>query len=248
METEIASILVTVDKSHLITIGEKLYSESVELIRELANNAYDADASEVKVTLLEDSITVMDNGTGMDLEGLKQYFLIGSSEKRLRKKSPKYDRDRIGEFGIGKFATLSACNQFSVWTKKGDFCATVTFDKSEWNQNRDKWRLPLRIEQADPGQPDGTTVTLRQLKKQFDLEQVKRRLRESVPLKALHFAVTLNGEKITPRYMAGRRVPFLEGTQFGIVHGERDHPFYTREAANRERHIVNVTRLICQEI
>ena len=39
---------VTVDKSHLVTIGERLYSESIELIRELVNNAYDADATEVK--------------------------------------------------------------------------------------------------------------------------------------------------------------------------------------------------------
>jgi hypothetical protein len=37
---------VTVDKSHLITIGERLYSESIELIRELVNNAYDADAKD----------------------------------------------------------------------------------------------------------------------------------------------------------------------------------------------------------
>ena len=40
---------VTVDKSHLVTIGERLYAESIELIRELVNNAYDADATEVKV-------------------------------------------------------------------------------------------------------------------------------------------------------------------------------------------------------
>ena len=39
------TIAVTVDKSHLITIGEKLYAESIELIRELVNNAYDADAT-----------------------------------------------------------------------------------------------------------------------------------------------------------------------------------------------------------
>jgi len=38
-------VRVTVDKSHLITIGERLYSESIELIRELVNNAYDADAT-----------------------------------------------------------------------------------------------------------------------------------------------------------------------------------------------------------
>ncbi len=45
------AIEVTVDKSHIVTIGERLYGESVELIRELINNAYDADATEVKVTI-----------------------------------------------------------------------------------------------------------------------------------------------------------------------------------------------------
>ena len=40
---------ITVDKSHVITIGERLYTESIELIPELVNNAYDADATEVKI-------------------------------------------------------------------------------------------------------------------------------------------------------------------------------------------------------
>ena len=64
---------VAVDKSHLITIGERLYSESIELIRELVNNAYDADATDVWVTVSEEAILVEDNGTGMDLEGVRQY-------------------------------------------------------------------------------------------------------------------------------------------------------------------------------
>jgi len=68
------TIPITVDKSHLITIGERLYSESVELVRELVNNAYDADATEVQVTVSPDKVVVEDNGTGMDRRGLKQYF------------------------------------------------------------------------------------------------------------------------------------------------------------------------------
>ena len=59
---------VTVDKSHLITIGERLYAESIELIRELVNNAYDADATLVKVTVTEISVSVEDNGAGLDIE------------------------------------------------------------------------------------------------------------------------------------------------------------------------------------
>ncbi len=72
---------ITVDKSHLITIGEKLYAQSIELIRELVNNAYDADAAVVEVNISEDRIEVKDNGSGMDLEGLKQYFNIGSRKR-----------------------------------------------------------------------------------------------------------------------------------------------------------------------
>ena len=70
---------VTVDKRHIVSIGERLYTESVELLRELVNNAYDADASEVRVEITSEKIVVSDNGLGMDLDGLKQYFIIGST-------------------------------------------------------------------------------------------------------------------------------------------------------------------------
>ena len=42
---------VAVDKRHIISIGERLYTESVELLRELVNNAYDADATKVHVEI-----------------------------------------------------------------------------------------------------------------------------------------------------------------------------------------------------
>lgn len=146
---------VTVDKSHLVTIGERLYSESIELIRELVNNAYDADATLVKVTVRPESITVEDNGTGMDLEGLKQYFVIGSQEKLLRPKSPMFRRDRIGQFGIGKFAPLCACNRF-IATQKWEFAARVVFDKEEWSQTGAKWRLPLEHLPGSSSLPQGS--------------------------------------------------------------------------------------------
>ena len=215
-----AYLPVTVDKSHLITIGERLYAESIELIRELVNNAYDADAALVKVTVSETSVCVEDNGTGMDLDGLRQYFIIGSQEKLLKPKSPIFRRDRIGQFGIGKFATLSACQRFLVSTQKGDFGARVTFDKAEWSRPDGEWRLPLEILQPDPQRGDGTTVTLLDLTKQFAPQDVERKLIEGVPLKAPHFVVALNGVRVRPKSLSGHAIPFLEGTEFGPVTGE----------------------------
>ena len=211
---------VTVDKSHLITIGERLYSESIELIRELVNNAYDADATEVDIRMTDEVIEIKDNGIGMDRDGLKQYFNIGSPEKVAHAKSSIYQRDRIGQFGIGKFASLSACECFEVLTRKGDFAAKVTFDKVEWEKAEDHWNLPLEVLPSDTGKGDGTTVTLSRLTRKFDPEEVIRKIVEGTPLKVSNFTVRLNGMRITPRSLSGHRIPFLEGTAFGPVHGE----------------------------
>jgi len=88
MQSSHEFIPVTVDKSHIITIGERLYAESIEFVRELVNNAYDADATLVEITVTEDTIEIIDNGSGMDRKGLKQYFNIGSQEKLFAPKSP----------------------------------------------------------------------------------------------------------------------------------------------------------------
>jgi hypothetical protein len=220
MSEKITTLPVTVDKSHLITIGEQLYSESIELVRELVNNAYDADATRVQVLVEEGRLVVNDNGTGMDLEGLKQYFNIGSPLKRQQGKSEIFGRDLIGQFGIGKFATLSACERFEVSTRKGDSSAIVTFDKKDWWQRGEKWELPLEINPADGREQDGTTVILHELKKQFDPAEVKSRLGESVPINAPDFEVFVNRERVQPPRLSGHRIPFLEGTEFGVIHGE----------------------------
>ncbi len=122
MNPERECIPVTVDKSHIITIGERLYTESIEFIREIVNNAYDADATLVDITVSEDSIEIRDNGAGMD--------------------------------------------------------------------------------------------------RRFELNDIEARIIEGTPLKAPNFRVKLNNHTITPRSLTGHKIPFLEGTEFGPVHGE----------------------------
>jgi hypothetical protein len=211
---------VTVDKRHIVSIGERLYAESVDLLRELVNNAYDADATEVRVEVGPERIVVADNGTGMDLTGLEQYFTIGSDEKIVHSRSPRFGRVRIGQFGIGKFASLAAASRFELITRHRDFCARVVFDKKGWESAKGEWHLPCEIVSPDSRAGDGTTVTLSELSKSFLVEDVERKLVESVPLKAPEFAVSLNGRRLYPRSLVGRRIPILEGTKHGLVTGE----------------------------
>jgi hypothetical protein len=214
------SIRVTVDKSHVVVIGEKLYAESIELIRELVNNAYDADAEEVRVTVEPDRIEIEDNGSGMDYDGLTQYFNIGSPEKVSHDRSPVFHRTRIGMFGIGKFASLAAARRFEVFTRRGDFCARVVFDKDAWAKSGDDWCIPLDIRPADERSGFGTTVTLSALHRSFDPAEVEQRILTGTPLRAPHFQVLLNGHAVTPRSLTGSRLTVLEGCPFGVVHGE----------------------------
>lgn len=213
-------ITVTIDKSHIITIGERLYTESIEFVREIVNNAYDADATLVEIMVGEDIIEIRDNGSGMDREGLRQYFNIGSQQKLSSPKSPVHGRDRIGQFGIGKFATLSASKRFEVITKNGDFAGRVIFDKEEWEKAGAVWQLPFETLSPDFRKTDGTTVILSGLSKTFDTKDIETKIIEGTPLKAPHFRVRLNGHTITPRSLSGHKLPFLEGTPFGPVTGE----------------------------
>lgn len=210
---------VTVDKSHLFTLGERMYVECLELLRELVSNAYDADATQVYVTITPTRIEVEDNGSGMNEKGLTQYFNIGSKEKRLHTVSPKFGRKRIGEFGIGKFAALAIANKFEIQTKKGNYVYNVIFNRKDWEQD-DEWSLPIEKIPASPLDSDGTKVILTQLKKEINLAAAQNHLLDSVPLRAKKFAVFVNNHRLILKSITGRRLPIKYKTIYGNIQGE----------------------------
>lgn len=151
------------------------------------------------------------------LDNISRLVLRKSFE---RQKSKIFKRDQIGQFGIGKFASLSACNVFIVDTQKDDFAAEVVFDKKQWEENRETWALPVIQKTSDPQRGNGTTVFLRNLRKQFDVKEVENKIIESTPLKAPNFQVKLNGHPVFPKSLSGHRIPILDSCPFGLVSGE----------------------------
>lgn len=216
MET---TLPVSFDKSHLTAIGEKMYGESLELVRELMSNAYDADATMVWVDVETESMRVRDNGIGMDWVGLKEYFNIGSQNKVLSNTTPIYGRSKIGQFGIGKFAVLSACDRFRLRTQKDGYAAEVVFDKHDWRHSA-AWTVPIRELAYDETFGNGTVIILEKLKKHFSLPEIERFIRERLPLSAPHFAMYLNKKKIEPVAIPGQRFTVDLSTEFGRIKGE----------------------------
>ena len=93
--------------------SEGLYTSPNKAIEELVANSFDAGAQKVHVLLSsnlhdqDSTIVVFDDGEGMDQEGLKRHWLIGTSNKRKLSALPK-GRQQIGKFGIGKLATYES--------------------------------------------------------------------------------------------------------------------------------------------
>ena len=73
------TIPVTIDKSHIITIGERLYAESIEFIREIVNNAYDAVADAPSLSTNDARVVLVKPVTG----GEGSDVIVGSALDNL---------------------------------------------------------------------------------------------------------------------------------------------------------------------
>jgi len=101
----------SVDSALLGELGEKLVSTVHVALSELVKNSYDADATEVQVSILKENgraprVTVEDNGHGMNLEEVRRFWMIiGTSNKLATPQSRLYGRPKAGSKGVGRFAS-----------------------------------------------------------------------------------------------------------------------------------------------
>jgi hypothetical protein len=106
----------------LAQLSRGLYRSNATVFKELINNAYDVDETEVRVNTnfpTFDYISIVDNGTGMPLESFKKHFAddgIGSSSKKRgnTNETEIYKRPIIGRLGIGMMAIGQLCHSFEI--------------------------------------------------------------------------------------------------------------------------------------
>jgi signal transduction histidine kinase len=105
-----AKLVFTVDSALLSELGEKLVETPHIALVELVKNAYDADATQVKVIILPDpprgpKVQIVDNGSGMTFREVQNYWMrIATTHKTARQRSERYGRPRTGSKGIGRFS------------------------------------------------------------------------------------------------------------------------------------------------
>ncbi|MHA1381401.1 MAG: ATP-binding protein [Candidatus Helarchaeota archaeon] len=131
-------------------LGEELITDEVIALVELVKNSYDADATKVDVILknvtdIENgSVIIHDNGSGMSLETVLNSWLEPGTEYRKSQRdkgerSKKYNRQILGEKGVGRFAAQKLGNLITLITRSKDEEKEILveidwqlFDKNEY--------------------------------------------------------------------------------------------------------------------
>lgn len=120
----VEKIPVELSTRFLEHFSEQLYSSPQKAFEELISNGWDAGASIVDVRVdqnlnrSEATMTVFDNGSSMDLVGLRKLWHIAFSPKERKGKA--HGRPLIGRFGIGKLATYVLANKLTYICKASD--------------------------------------------------------------------------------------------------------------------------------
>ncbi len=156
--------------SRLATLLSQEYSSSERALKELVDNAWDADAEQVAILLPKplsgDPLVIQDDGTGMTEEELRRHYLSIASDRRSRRGERTAGKNRLvkGRKGIGKFAGLMAAAVMALETRARSRSCRITLRLDDLSQVEDIEQLNISL-QSEPCGPNlhGTTITLSDL-------------------------------------------------------------------------------------
>lgn len=167
----------------LLQLGEQLIRNENIALLELIKNSYDADATSVSVVMKkadrpeEGMILIEDDGTGMDMDIIRNVWMEPGSDYKERmylqkKRTEKYGRMPLGEKGIGRFAVHKLGNVIELTTKKnGHREIYIKIDWRKFEKTRYLDGTPVNIVEREPevfkGNRTGTKILIKNLKREW---------------------------------------------------------------------------------
>lgn len=181
------------------------YRSPEKALKELIDNAWDAEAKEVYVELPQpltnEPVTVLDNGTGMTLIELQSEYLNIARNRRDRSGdyTPSLRRRVKGRKGIGKFAGLMIASSMKLETWARGKCSAFEFDKKLLESFEGLPDMPLEIIESEINDiSHGTRITLSELHQnlRFPNEQQLKQLLLAEYGREDDFKISINGKPL----------------------------------------------------
>lgn len=176
------SVTFSVDANIINRLGKELIGRAETGVSELIKNAYDADATLVKLDFINSNVTggkliIDDDGHGMTkVDLIKGFMTLSTTSKINDPVSPKFKRQRAGRKGIGRFATQFLGEKLVITTQTINDTKAIklTIDWNLYAGNKDLSLIENAIEYVDKEKPEGTTLHIEELRHSWTVAQIKR--------------------------------------------------------------------------
>ncbi len=176
------NVRFSVDAALISRLGTELVARQETAVSELVKNAYDADATWVKLSFENADkpggvLRLDDDGSGMNRSLLINGFMrLSSREKIEHPISPLFKRSRAGQKGIGRFAAQRLGSKLTVitQTEKSKKAFKVQIDWSRFKGDADLLNIPSHIEEIEKTRGQGTTLIIENLADSWPNESITR--------------------------------------------------------------------------
>ena len=224
------SYKINIDKKVLRLLGAQLYGDTPSIISELVQNAYDADASAVWITINTTSpntIIVQDDGIGMTPEEINTRFLnIGQDRRTVFPTSPS-GRKVLGRKGIGKLAVFSLAKIIDVYSVKDNQVAACRLDFDDITLNNgdpktlDESSMPIEADYLSPT-GSGTKIILQNIQKDISrsLNYIINRLMRTFDVNSEEFKIYVRKNKDAFKELSRKDLDFFDSMDTIITFGE----------------------------
>ena len=211
MSEEQEPFRLTISLNVLEHLGINLYSNVPAVLSEIVANAWDADASEVRVTWdrAAGRIVIQDDGIGMTPSEINERFLsVGYRRRNGQPGTTPKGRHPMGRKGIGKLSLFSIANTVRIETIKGGIKSAFRMKLSEIREQIRReggsgTYKPTILPVDGIDFPRGTKITLDELRKRQTIgttRALKKRVarRFSIIGEKHGFRVYVDGDEVTP--------------------------------------------------
>ena len=202
------------DISTIKHLGLQMYATLPPVVGELVANAWDANATQVEITIPEtpidehtSEIVIKDNGVGMsDSDIREKYLIVGrdrrESEGRDRTPAP-LNRPIMGRKGIGKFSAFGIARELEIESVSNGTVSRFVMDYDTMLANASRRHAEFPPLQPTGCTTEGTTIRLRRITKyrtrSISLPRLRRGLarRFAVIGSQRQFQVVINDSRIS---------------------------------------------------
>jgi Histidine kinase-, DNA gyrase B-, and HSP90-like ATPase len=161
-----------------------------EIVKELIENAFDEDATQVIITTLKDGSIIIEDNAGMDESSMEKFLLLGSPHKSQDPISPKLKRIRTGRYGTGRLSFLTSFEKMKLRTTRDNFNLSILIDGNTLD-NLSFGNAKLDALNEPPLSRNGTELTLIGSKVVMDNFRLSKDIRKLAILRHPMFEVFL---------------------------------------------------------